>query len=107
MVEVQVAFVLFGIALAGIGPCLAMYTKHLRKVQQRFDPQNVYYLVPSTDLWTRKLGAAAALATLDPGPVTPPAMTTPPANTVEVNSLDRSMVGQDLTATVTVQAAGP
>lgn len=101
------AFVLFGIALAGIVPCLVMYTKQLRNLQKRFDPHAVHYLVPSTDRWARKLGAAAALATFDPGPVTPPATTELPANTVEVTSLERSMVNQELTATVTVQAVQP
>ncbi len=73
MVEVQVALVLFGIALAGLGPCLVMYTKQLRNLQQRFSPQSTYYLIPASDLWARKLGAGASLANQDPVSLPPDA----------------------------------
>jgi type II secretory pathway pseudopilin PulG len=69
--ELQVAFVLLGIALAGLGPLVVMQSKQLRMLESRFDHQTAYYLVPSTDSWARKLGAAASIATEDPGTPSP------------------------------------
>ena len=72
--ELQVAFVLFGIALAGLCPLVVMQSKQLRQLENRLDDQTTYYLVPSTDAWAGKLGAAASIATEDPGP--PPSVVT-------------------------------
>ena len=107
MVEVQVALVLFGVALAGIGPYMVMYTKQLRNLQQRFHPQTTYYLVPATDSWTRRLGAAAALASQDPGSLPPAGAQPPPQNTIEIDSLDHSLANEEVTAHVTVQTVPP
>ncbi|MHC4179932.1 MAG: golvesin C-terminal-like domain-containing protein [Planctomycetota bacterium] len=68
LLELQVAFVIFGIALAGLGPLVVMQSRQLQELESRFDDQTTYYLVPSTDAWARKLGAAASIATEDPGP---------------------------------------
>jgi len=71
--ELQVSFVVFGIALAGLGPLVIMHLKQLRKVEERCSDQETHYLVPSTDNWARKLGASASLTTVDPGdPPAPP-----------------------------------
>ena len=105
MIEVQVALVLFGVALAGFGPFTVMYTKQLRTLQQRFSPQSTYYLVPATDHWTRKLGAAARLSDQDPGALPPPGAQTPTPNAVLVNSLQRSLTNEEVTAFITVQLA--
>jgi prepilin-type N-terminal cleavage/methylation domain-containing protein len=107
MVEVQVALVLFGIALAGLGPYMVMYTKQLRNLQQRFSPQSVYYLVPTADIWTRKLGAAAALADQDPGTILPADTQTLTQNTVQIQSLERSLTNQTITAFITIQTTQP
>jgi hypothetical protein len=104
MVEVQVALVLFGLALAGFGPYLVMYTKQLRTLQQRFSPQTTYYLVPSSDLWTRKLGAAATFTDQDPGSLPPQGAQAPTANAIQINSLQRSLASEEVTAFITVQA---
>ena len=105
IIEVEVALVLFGIALAGLAPCLVMYTKHLRNLQQRLTPQSAYYLAPSIDSWTRKLGAAATVMTQDPGPTPAQPATGLPANVVTINSIQKSLSSQEVTATINVQAA--
>jgi len=74
--ELQVAFVLFAIALAGVCPLVVMQSRQLTKLEDRLSPQSTYYVVPSSDAWARKLGAAASVTTVDPGPPTPiPVMT--------------------------------
>lgn len=72
LLELQVAFVVFGIALAGLGPLVVMQSRQVRELESRFDDQTTYYLVPSTDAWARKLGAAASIETEDPGAAAPP-----------------------------------
>lgn len=69
LLELQVAFVLFGIALAGLGPLVVMQLRQVRTLESRFSDQTTYYLVPSTNAWARKLGAAATIQTEDPGPL--------------------------------------
>lgn len=73
--ELQVALVVLGIALAGLGPLVVMHLKQMERVEQRTSDGTVYYLVPSTDGWARKLGAAASIQTADPGPPPSPPMT--------------------------------
>ncbi len=72
LLELQVAFVVFGIALAGLGPLVVMQSRQVRELESRFDAQTTYYLVPSTDAWARKLGAPASIRTEDPGAAVPP-----------------------------------
>jgi prepilin-type N-terminal cleavage/methylation domain-containing protein len=102
ILELEVAMVVFGIALMGICPLVVMYSKQLRKLEMRFNPQTIYYLVPSADVWARKLGAAASVATQDFTP-TPPAQ---PAtvNDVQIQSLEKSIGSEIVTAHVSVQA---
>ena len=64
--ELQVAFVLLGIALAGLGPMVVVQSKQLRRLESRFRDGTKYYLVPSDNPWARKLGAAASLSTDEP-----------------------------------------
>jgi hypothetical protein len=85
LLEVQVAFVVLGIALAGIGPLVVMQLRLTKKIEARLDPKAVHYLIPpggdfrldttSTppqvvgfasssgreEAWARKLGAAASV----------------------------------------------
>jgi hypothetical protein len=70
--ELQVAFVLLAIALAGLGPLVVMQSRQLRRLESRFNDQTTYYLVPSTQAWAAKLGAPASIDTEDPGPPAPP-----------------------------------
>jgi type II secretory pathway pseudopilin PulG len=71
LLELQVAFIIFGLALAGLFPLVIMQSKQLSKVESRFNSATTYYLVPSSDPWVRKLGASATIQTQDPGPKPP------------------------------------
>jgi len=73
--ELQIAFVLFGVALAGLVPLVVMQSKQLRQIESRFDDQTTYYLVPSSSAWARKLAVPATIQTEDPGPPAPPPVT--------------------------------
>jgi prepilin-type N-terminal cleavage/methylation domain-containing protein len=106
LLELEVALILFGIALSGIGPHAVMYTKHLSRLEARFSPQATHFLIPSYDRWARKLGAAASITTVDPGSVTP-APDHSPMNDVQLTSLEKTLTGEEVTAHVTVQAASP
>jgi hypothetical protein len=98
--------VLFGVALTGVCPLMVMYSKQLRNLQGRFNPQTAYYLVPSSDAWARKLGAAAMVVTQAPGVPTPPGPSTP-ANDVQIQSLEKSFTGEVITVYASVQVNGP
>jgi type II secretory pathway pseudopilin PulG len=102
ILELEVAMVVFGIALMGVCPLVVMYSKQLRSIETRFNPQTTYYLVPVADHWTRKLGAAATMTTQAPPPTSPP-VSPLPVNDVQVQSFDKSMTSQNVTVTVSVQ----
>jgi hypothetical protein len=72
--ELQVAFALFGLGVATLGPMAIMQSRQLRRLEDRFQHETTYYLAPSDDPWARKLGAAAALETTEPTPAVSPAM---------------------------------
>ncbi|HEX4132270.1 MAG TPA: hypothetical protein VHZ24_19725 [Pirellulales bacterium] len=104
MIEVQAAMVIFGLALSGLAPCMVMYTKHLRSLEQRFDPGTTYYLVPAGDLWSRKLGIAATVTSQ--APEAPSGGTiSPTVNAVEIVSVTKSLANQQASAHVTVQTS--
>lgn len=67
LVELQIAFLVFAIAVSGLGPLIVMQSRHLKKIESRFTADTTYYLSPSNDDWARKLGAGATLTTSDPG----------------------------------------
>ncbi len=87
MLEFQVALILLGIALAGLFPLVAIYSKGVAKLEDRMynegvmtlpDPLTLQdrqpiqgYLVPNSNIWARKLGAAAQLTTIAPVPPAP------------------------------------
>ena len=92
--ELQVAFVVFGIALAGLGPLVVMQLRQCERLEDRFNTKTTYYLDPSLDQWARKLGATALVKTQDPPPRPPP--TPPPAvKIVDNGDTDYSEVGSD------------
>jgi len=103
LIEVQVAMVTLGILLSGLGPITALYIRQLRQAEDRFDAQTVHYLVPSSDFWTRKLGVAASVTTVDPG-TTSLSDPLPTPNTVLLETLQKSVSVEDVTAQVDVQA---
>jgi len=67
LVELQISFLVFAIGVAGLGPLVVMQSRHLSKIESRFNSNNVYYLTPSNDEWARKLGAGASMSTVNPG----------------------------------------
>jgi prepilin-type N-terminal cleavage/methylation domain-containing protein len=99
--ELQVALVLFGIALTGLGPLLVMQLKQLEKIEGRFSDRTTYYLVPTSDEWARKLGAAASIKKIYPG-TPPPSNQTPPVNDVSIVSIAKSLTSEEVTAHVSV-----
>lgn len=64
--EVQVAFVLFALALSGVGPLVVMYARQTTEIERRLEKDTTQYLVPSDSEWARRLGAAATLSTNEP-----------------------------------------
>ena len=107
MIEVQVALVVFGIALAGLAPYMVMYTKQLRVLQRRFSPTSSYYLVPAIDAWT--LAAGCGGDAHQPGPRGPSAGRRGAllANVVQLESLEKSLLNEQITAHITIQTAQP
>ena len=104
LLELQVALVVFGIALMGLCPLVIMQSKQLRKMQTWMQPQTTYYLVPSNNIWARKLGAVATMQTTLPTGQSPPSSTI--VNVVSIVSLDRSLTSEQVMAHVTVKAKG-
>ena len=100
------ALVLFGIALTGLCPLVVMQSRQVQNLQNRLNPQTTYYLVPSADQWTRKLGAGASVVTQLPAASIPAGQSTP-VNQVTIQSLAKSLTSQSVTAQVTVQAITP
>lgn len=65
--ELQVALVVFAVALSGLYPLVVMQSKHAKKIDGWLSSKSTYFLVPSSDEWARKLGAVASMQTQDPG----------------------------------------
>jgi hypothetical protein len=82
MLEVQIAFALLGIGLAGLCPFVVMQLRQLSSIESRLkastyvfqnvgmasrtvppNPNQVYYLVPWNNPWARKLTTRAQLLT--------------------------------------------
>lgn len=79
--ELVVALALFGIALTGTTRLVVMQTRQIASVEGRLSHGTTSYLVPSADAWARKLGAAAAIESVDPGPQPPPPV--PPVTLID------------------------
>jgi hypothetical protein len=60
--EVQFAFVLLSISVAGLVPLIVMQTKHVRLLESQLEPDVVHYLLPSQNVWARRLGVPAKLS---------------------------------------------
>jgi hypothetical protein len=106
LLELQAALVVFGVAVLGLCPLVVMQSRQLKKLEDRFSPQTTYYLVPSTDPWAQKLGAAASSAVQDPGASPPPSQTAP-VNDVQIVALEKSLTSEEVTAHVSVQVITP
>jgi type II secretory pathway pseudopilin PulG len=121
LVEVQVAFMILGIGLAGLCPLVVMQLRQVRVLEQRLQGQviqtqtgqtmleaNTYYIVPWTNPWTQKLAGSGQIwlsntNACDPGPlsVSTPA---PAAYPVTVVELDASPYSTSVTAYVDATA---
>jgi hypothetical protein len=125
MLEVQVAFVVLGIGLAGLCPFVVMQLRQVRMLERRLQGQvvqrnfttgaeqtmleaNVYYLVPWKNPWAQKLAGGGQILTsssnaydADPPPLPDPA---PTAFPVTIVGLDAAPTNRDITAHVLVSA---
>jgi hypothetical protein len=100
LIEVQVAFVIFGIALSGLGPLVVMHLRHVQKLEGRLNDTATYYLAPSSDPWVAKLGSPATISSTSPDPGTAPSVAV--TNIVEIVSLEKTFTSEDVTAQVSL-----
>jgi type II secretory pathway pseudopilin PulG len=125
LLEVQVAFALLGIGLAGICPLVVMQLRQVRQLELRLEGQVIatnprtglqqtmlpgipYYIVPWTNVWAQKLAGSGQILTsassaCDPGYLTLP--TSPPQSyPVTIIELDAAPYSQSATVYVDVTA---
>jgi type II secretory pathway pseudopilin PulG len=125
MLEVQVAFAILGIGLAGLCPLVVMRLRQVRQLELRLQgtvvqtsiatgqsqtmlPGVKYYLVPWSNPWARKLSGSAQILkspsnSCDPGSLPLPAPA-PHSFPVKIIELDASPISQTVTAYVDVSA---
>jgi type II secretory pathway pseudopilin PulG len=125
LIEVQVAFAILGIGLAGLCPLAVMRFRQVRQLELRLQgnvvqtsiatgqretmlPGTKYYIVPWTNPWARKLTGSAQILTspsnaCDPGPLPLP-FPAPQAFPVTIVELDAAPSSQSVTAYVDVSA---
>jgi hypothetical protein len=120
LLEVQVAFAVLGIGLAGLCPSVVMQLRQVRQLELRLQGQvvqtspgtgvahtmlqgNTYYIVPWTNVWTQKLTGSGQILTSATSPCDPgnSAMGNYPITMVE---LDATPYSQSATAYVNVSA---
>jgi len=116
--EVQVAFVLLGIGLAGLCPLVVMQLRQVRKLEMRLQGQvsshgvtmvmptaPTYYIVPWQNPWAQKLTGSAQIVESTPIPCDPgalPAGGNSPSFSVTVVELGAPPYSQSVTAYVDV-----
>jgi type II secretory pathway pseudopilin PulG len=125
MIEIQVAFAILGIGLAGLCPFVVMQIRQVRVLERRLQGQvtrlnrvtgesqtmleaKTYYLMPWQNPWTRKLAGSGQIldsdtSPCDPGPL-PVRSPSPPQFPVAIISLDAPPCSEDVTAVVDVMA---
>jgi hypothetical protein len=121
MLEVQIAFALLGIGLAGLCPFVVVQLRQLSKLESRLKASSytynsvgmasrtvlsnqTYYLVPWNNPWTRKLSTRAQVLTTASNPGDP-AVTIPPTTHVTLTqpvSLTRDSDGNVIGVTCVV-----
>jgi hypothetical protein len=120
LLEVQVAFAVLGIGLAGLCPSVVMQLRQVRQLELRLQGQVVqtspgtgvahtmlqgktYYIVPWTNVWTQKLTGSGQILTSATSPCDPgnSAMGNYPITMVELDAIPYS---QSATAYVNVSA---
>ena len=127
LLEVQVAFALLGIGLAGLCQLVVVQLRQVRAMENRLQGQVVqysaskgtsttmlsgqtYYIIPWQNIWARKLtGAAQVVQTTSVPPKIPCDPGPDPAEwgatQVDVISVDAPVDGQDVTVLVDVLAS--
>jgi type II secretory pathway pseudopilin PulG len=125
LLEVQVAFALLGIGLAGICPLVVMQLRQVRQLELRLEgqvvqtnpatgvrtimlPGNTYYIVPWTNVWAQKVAGSGQILTsatspCDPGYLSLPT-SAPQSYAVTIIELDAPPYSQSATAYVDVAA---
>jgi type II secretory pathway pseudopilin PulG len=103
LLELEVALVVFGVALAGIAPLVVMHLKQLAKLEARLDSTTTYYLSPDGAPWVRKLGAAATITDTLIAPVAQPPIT---GSGVEILSIDKPLTTDEVTVRLSIQGGG-
>ena len=127
LLEVQVAFAVMGVGLAGMCQLAVVQLRQVRVLEKRLQGQVVqsstttgtsqtmltaqtYYLVPWQNPWTRKVAGAAQIVNgatsipCDQGPLQPPQNQPPQAYPVNVVELDAPATSQTITAYVDVSS---
>lgn len=85
--EVQAAFAVLGVSLAGLAPAVVSQLRMASRIDTLLPAGGSLDLTPSEESWHRKLGLDAGLSAIDPGP--PAAETDPtPTHRVEVVLVD-------------------
>ncbi len=125
LLEVQVAFTVLGIGLAGLCPLVVMQLRQVRQLELRLQGSvvqtsfltgqtqtmlqgNTYYIVPWTNPIAQKLAGSGAILTsstnsYDPGSLPLP-FPAPQSYPVTIVELDATPTGQSVTAYVSVSA---
>jgi hypothetical protein len=99
MVEMQVAFAVFGVILAGLCPIVVAQMRHVKLLESRFQPGVSYYVVPRANPWIQKLAGTALVTTSAPGSSSSGSSG---VNIVTVLALDASPNVENATVTVQV-----
>jgi hypothetical protein len=100
MLEMEIAFAVFGVILAGLCPVVVAEYRHVKKLESRFRPGVPYYVVPRPEPWSRKLAGTASVTTTAPSGSGSSGAT--PVNAVTTSSLVASPNVEDATANVQV-----
>jgi type II secretory pathway pseudopilin PulG len=121
LLEVQVAFALLGIGLAGLCPLVVMQLRQVRKLELRLQgevvqtnpatgvrtimlPGNTYYIVPWTNVWAQKLAGSGQILTSATSPCDLGSLPTSAPQSVTIIELDAPPYSQSATAYVDVTA---
>lgn len=72
--EVQVALALFMIAISGLGPLAVIQSRQIKRLEERFEPDQTHFLIPPGHEWLRKLSGVAAVSNNPPAPRPTPAI---------------------------------
>ena len=73
LLEFEVALVLLGIALTGLFPLVAIYSKGVTALEApAAGPRQLRYVVPSSDPWRANWGPPPQVTATPPAPTVPP-----------------------------------